>query len=223
MTPNRGWLERLWVYPVIGLVLVTAPACNSGSALKDAQARASVASDKGSTHIDVMCVGDRISNPPESFHYSYKYTDDAGSVEKEADITPQAMDITIKDKAGSHSYHGVRSDEAIWNAAVLDLSGLGITAMSARLGSLNGTSAIVGQGAEAVNGYNANKYSLDTASANSSDQQQFTTLFGKGSFEKGTIWVPSDGCAVKLVLDEAMSQTNGSVNKAHYEMARIKK
>ncbi len=33
----------------------------------------------------------------------------------------------------------------------------------------------------------------------------------------------ADGCAVKLALDEGIWQENGGVNKAHYEMARIKK
>jgi hypothetical protein len=79
-----------------------------------------------------MCIGDRINNPPESFHYSYVYTDASNSVDKEADITAQAMDIMIKDKSGSHSYHGTRSDETSWDRVVLDLSGLNITTMSAR-------------------------------------------------------------------------------------------
>jgi hypothetical protein len=54
-------------------------------------------------------------------------------------------------------------------------------------------------------------------------RQQFETLFNKGSFEKGTIWVPVDGCAVKLILDEAIVQNDGSVDKGHYELALIKK
>ena len=151
------------------------------------------------------------------------YTDASTQVDKEADITAQAMDISIKDKSGSRSYHGTRSDEASWDNAVLDLSGLNITTMSARLESLNGTSAIVNQGTDAVNNYNATKYAIDTTNANSSDRQKFETFFGKGSFEKGTAWMGADGCAVKLVLDEGIWQTNGAINKVHYEMARVRK
>ena len=55
---------------------------------------------------------------------------------KEAEITPQTMDVTIQDKYGSHKYRGVRSDEASWNSAVLNLSGSGFTAMSARIDSI---------------------------------------------------------------------------------------
>ncbi len=184
---------------LIALALLIAPACKSGSSSRNGReggVGGVAASDGAGTHVDVMCMGDRIDNPPGPFHYSYKYTDWSGSADKEADITPQKMDITIQDKSGSHSYHGVHSDEASWNSAILDLSGLNITGMSARLGSLN--------------------------SASSTDKQTFETLFGKGSFEKGTVWIPADGCAVKLVLDEGLQQTDGSVKKAHYEMAMIK-
>jgi hypothetical protein len=168
-------------------------------------------------------MGDRIDNPPETFHYSYKYADASGSVVKEADITPQTIDIVIQDHSGAHKYHGVRSDEASWSSAVLDLSSLNTTVLSARLDSLNGTSAIVQQGAEAINGYSATRYAIDTKGANTSDKNKFETFFGKGSFEKGTVWMADDGCVVKLVLDEGIRQANGGVNQAHYEMARIKK
>jgi len=224
MERTRRWFRELWVYPWIGFALITVSACNSSPASSSGRkAGAVAASNNADTHIDVMCVGDRINNPPESFHYSYVYTDASSSVDKEADITAQDMAITIKDKSGSHSYHGTRSDETSWDRAVLDLSGLNITAMSARLNSLNGTSALINQGADAVNNYSSTKYSIDTTSANSSDKRKFDVLFGGGSFEKGTIWMGADGCAVKLALDEGIWQQNGDVKKVHYEMARIKK
>jgi hypothetical protein len=224
MAGKRRSSAGLWSLLLIAFVLVAMSACNSGSASKEARGK-SAATASGSTdaHIDVMCVGERITNPPEAFHYSYKYEDASGSLDKEADITPQTMEITIQDKSGSHSYHGVRSNEDSWNRAVLDLSGSGMTAMSARLASLNGTSAMINQGADAVNGYDTGKYSIDTTSASSSDKKKFAVLFGQGSFEKGTVWMGPDGCAVKLILDEEFAQMNGSVDKRHYEMARTKK
>jgi hypothetical protein len=207
-----------WIGSMLGLALVVTSACNSDSISKTAAASGNGAG----SHIDVSCIFDRIDNPPESFHYSYKYSDASGSTQKDADITPQVMDITIKDKSGSHSFHGVHSNEASWSSAVVDLSNLNITAMLSRLNSIDNTSAIVRQSSEPMNGYDTTKYSIDTANASSSDRQQFETLFGKGSFEKGTAWVPADGCAVKLVLDEAV-QINGSLKNAHYEIQRIKK
>ena len=211
---------------VVACSLLMVEGCNSTPATKLEQDRgATAASDTGSAHMGVMCIGDRISNPTEAFHYSYRYGDASGSVDKEADITLQTMDVTIKDKSGSHLYHGVRSDEVSWNRAVLDLSGLNMTKMSATLDSLNDrfSSAISRQGTESVNGYDTTKYAIDTANASSSDKQRFETLFGKGSFEKGTVWVPADGCAVKLVLDEGLWQSDGSVKKDHYEIERIRK
>ena len=224
MERTRQWFQGLWLYPAIGFALFTASPCNSSPASSGSrQTGTAAASDKSGTHIDVMCIGDRINNPPEPFHYSYKYADASGSADKEADITPQSMDITIQDKSGSHKYHGIRSDEASWSRAVVDLSGLNLTAMSSRLDSLNGTSAIVQQGPEAMNGYSATRYAIDTNGANASDKNKFETFFGKGSFEKGTVWMGNDGCGVKLVLEEGIWQANGGVKQAHYEMAMIKK
>jgi hypothetical protein len=207
----------------MGLALVTMWACTSGSASKDAGRRAVAAgSNNTDAHIDVMCIGDRINNPSEAFRYSYKYTGTNGWVEDDAEITPQAMDITIKDKSGSHTFHGVRSDERSWKSAVLDLSHLNITAMSARLNALNESSAIVQQGRESINGYDTAKYSIDTEGANSSDRQKFETLFGKDASEKGTTWMAPDGCVAKFTLDETIMQGD-ALNKAHYEIARFKR
>lgn len=210
------------ILAAIYIVLVTCSACTSKSESKSAERRMTTASASSGPHIDVMCIGDRIDNPPEPFHYSYKYNDASGSTEKQADITPKAMDITIKDGSGSHSFHGVRSDEASWNSAVLDLSNLNITAMSSRLDALNDTPAITAQGTESINGYDTTRYAIDTTTATASDRQKFEELFGRGAFEKGTAWVPSDGCAVKLVLDERVS-LSGNLKDAHYEIARIRK
>lgn len=226
---RRGCWTKLWLHSIMGLTLMVAVACNSGPASKNAEGKTAAASDKDSSHadndsshVDVMCIGDRLNNPPEAFHYSYKHSNETGWEQAEADITPQAMDITLKNKTGAHSYHGVRSDEQSWGSAVLDLSGLNITAMSARLDALNNTSAISGQGSEAINGYKATKIAIDTASANSADRQQYATLFGKSSFEKGTIWMAEDGCLANLVLDEGL-EIDGALKKAHYEMARSRK
>lgn len=223
MAGKRGYSVRWRSLLFMGLAVVTISACNSGSASKNAGGRTVEAgSNNKDAHVDVMCIGDRINNPPEGFHYSYKYTDANRWVEDEAEITPQAMDITIKDKSGSHTFHGVRSDESSWNSAVLDLSHLNIIAMSTRLNALNDSSAIVQQGRESTNGYDTAKYSIDTGGANSSDRQKFETLFGKGASEKGTAWMAPDGCVAKFTLDETIMQGD-ALNKAHYEIARVKR
>jgi len=219
MTKHAQTFRRCYFYVFIALVLVSACSCNSHS-------RASASNDSDGS-IDmasaVMCVGDRVNSPSEAFHYSYKYLDSTGMVrDDEAEITQQAMDITIQDKSGSHKYHGIRSDEGSWNSAVSDLGHLGFTAMTGRLVPLQGTSAIAQQGSESINGYTTTKYAIDTDNAGSADKKKIQTLLGNGSFEKGTAWVAADGCAAKLVLDEGVWR-DGTINKDHFEIARVKK
>jgi len=144
-------------------------------------------------------------------------------VDKEAEITPQSMNVTIQDKSGAHKYHGVRSDEASWNNAVLSLSGSGLTVMSARVDSIKNKSAVVRAGAEPMNGYQTTKYSIDTTHANSLELRAYEAFFGSGSYDKGTIWVTADGCPVKLILDEATRQADGRVDQLHYELDMIKR
>ncbi len=208
---------------VINCVVIAATACTSGNAAKSGNDNDAGARSGGSdTHLDILCIADRLNNPPEPFHYSYIYSDAKGSVDDEADVTLQSMDITIKGNSGSHTFHGVRSNENSWNNAVLALSHLNFTAMSARLDSLNGTSAITQKGRESVNGYDTTKYAIDTTAANSSDRQQYETLFGKGAWQKGTIWMAPDGCAAKLNLAEVILQGD-VLNQVHYDIVRVKR
>lgn len=224
MKRHIKWGIRECFCSSVGIGSLALVACHSSPIERTARGDTTPASVQDSgVHIETLCISDRISNPTEPIHYSYKYSGVSDSIDNEADITPKVMDITSNDSSGSHTYHGDRSDENSWNAAVLDLSSLRFTGLSARIDSVNGTSALVPQGADSVNGYKTSKYAIDTTRAKASDQQQFETLFGKGSFEKGTIWVSSDGCAVKLVLDEAIVQNDASVDKGHYELAIVRK
>lgn len=212
---------------VLFLVLVVCSGCTSKTVSGNGQSQGSTAAGSNGTvgSISVMCNGDKINNPPEAFHYSYTHTDATGTVNKEADITPQTMAITITDQSGAHSFHGVRSDDLSWNNAVLDLTGSGLTKMSANIDSLSDgyKSSFTNLGLATVNGYDTTKYAIDTGNANSTDKQRYDALFGKGSYEKGTVWVAADSCAVKLSLDEGMWQSNGSVKSGHFELARTKK
>jgi len=73
-----------------------------------------------------------------------------------------------------------------------------------------------------MNGYDTTRLAIDTTKASASDQRKFEALFGNGSFEKGTAWIPSDGCSVKLVLDERV-MLGGKLKDSHYEMARTRR
>jgi hypothetical protein len=48
-------------------------------------------------------------------------------------------------------------------------------------------------------------------------------MFGSGTYDKGDLWVAAEGCPIKLDLDEARQQPNGSVAKTHFEVNFIKK
>lgn len=205
------------------LVLLAADGCGSSANSAGGDEKSLMSSGPSNSGIDMNCIGDHVEHPPESFHYSFKSSDGQYTVDKEADITPQRMDITIQENSGSHSYHGVRSDSDSWNSAVLDLSGLGFTSMAAMISFIKDSSSLKQTGTESVNGYSATRYSIDTAGANSSDRKTFGTMFGPGTYEKGDIWVAAQGCPVKLLLDEGRQQANGTVKKLHYELALVKK
>ena len=210
------WRQTLLAAAALALL---AGGCNSSANSTSASEKSMTAARDG---IDVNCLGNHIESPPEAFHYSFKSAV-GGSVDKEAEITPQSMDVTIQDKAGAHKYHGVRSDEASWNNAVLSLSGSGFTAMSARIDSIKNKSAIARAGAEPMNGYQTTKYYIDSTHANSTELRAYEAFFGSGSYDKGTIWVTADGCPVKLILDEATKQADGRVDQLYYELDMIKR
>jgi len=212
---------HLMAVPLLALLLIGA-GCKSSAKGTSLDEKPSGTLNAGNANINMNCLGDRLENPPEAFHYSYKWQSGTDSVDKEADVTPQSMEITINDKTGAHSFHGIRSDDTSWNRAILDLSGSGMTAMNARVAFIKDNSAITRVDAEKVNGYDATKYSIDTTAANASDKQTYAAMFGSSSYEKGTIWATEDGCPVQLILDEA-SQRSNSVDAAHFEIAMVRK
>ncbi len=197
------------------LVLLTTCGCRSHSQ-SGTQARSGA-----DAHLHVGCILDRVEKPTESFHYSYKYEDPSTWHDYEADVTPLSIDGIVKEPGSATAVHAKRSDDTEWGSAVLSLSSR-ITALTGHLAGIDGTSAVISRGADNVNGYSASKYAIDTASANTADQRAYTTLFGPGSFEKGTIWMGHDGCAVKVVFDEGVS-IDSSIQKRHYEISRTLK
>ena len=219
------------ICPLTAFALIVASACNSGPSVKtteekpaasNAAAKAGVLSAQNTTDpgLDLNCVFDHIQNPPESFHYSYQKLG-SNNVDEEADITPQTIDGSFKNDDATRPIHGVRSDRDSWQGAWSGL--MGISGMSSTVALVNHSSSMTLQGPEAVNGYNAIKYSIDTSQANSAEAGLYKSTLGAGGFEKGTVWVIPGGCPVKFSLDSEMHLNNGSVDKVHYEEAMIKK
>ena len=181
----------------------------------------SVAAGQSSPGIDLNCVMDHIQKPTEAFHYSYKKQSDY-PVEEQADITPQTIDGSFKNNDAERPVHGVRSDSQSWSTASSGL--MGISGMSSTVALINNSSSVtMPQGAEKINGYDTTKLSIDTTRGDMAEQGLYRVTLGSGGFEKGTAWVTSQGCPVKLVLDSEMHLRNGEVDKTRYEIEMVRK
>lgn len=175
------------------------------------------ATSSTSPDIDLNCVTDHIQNPPESFHYTFRAVSD-NPWEEEADVTPQRIDGSFKNNSlpDPQQFHGAPQDVSS------NLRAIG--RMASLFAIVHNTSAVVNEGAEKVNSYDSVKYSIDTTRGSAAEQALYTSVLGPGGFEKGTVWVTSQGCPVKLVLDEELHSKDGGVaGKAHYEEAMVKK
>jgi hypothetical protein len=218
---------------VVALVVLTiAAGCSSKSPSKSAgeqgeKAKAAqnpaAAQSSSNPGIDLQCVMERIQNPSESFHYFYK-KDSSNPVHQEADVTPQSIDGFRVDISGQQQpIHAERSDPQNWQSAWSGL--MGISGMSSAIAVVNHGSAMKreGDGAD-VNGYKTIHYSIDTARFDATERRLLGSTMGPGGFEKGDAWVTSQGCPVKLVLDDEMHNRDGSLlENIHYEEAIVKK
>jgi hypothetical protein len=168
--------------------------------------------------IDLNCVINHIQNPPESFHYTFKVDSD-NPWEEEADVTPQMIDGRFKNNSSpdTQQFHGAPRE--------VSSNLMAIGRMASLFATVRSTSAVVNEGAEKdVNSYNTVKYSIDTARGNATEQALYKSILGPGGSEKGTVWVTSQGCPVRIVLDEELHSKDGSlVGKVHYEEAMSKK
>lgn len=217
---GRAFL-RCGVLVAAGLALLAVSACKSGPEKSGAQPNsAATAQGGGDAGINLNCVMDHIQNPPEAFHYSYN-KESSNPVHEEADITPQTIDGSFKNNSGSTSIHGVHSDAASWQGAWSGL--MGISGMSSAIALVRNSSATVREGPEKMNGYDAIKYSIDTARGNDTEKSLYQSVLGTGGFQKGTAWVTAQGCPVKLVMDSELHGKDGSVEKIHYEVAMVRK
>lgn len=215
-------------------LLIIVSGCNSksesggrtaidGKSSTTAERNITAAQGNGNPGINLQCVMDRIQNPPEAFHYSYQKVS-SNPVHQEADITPQTIDGFRVDIDGQQQpLHGVHSDPQGWQSAWSGL--MGISGMSSAIAIVNHNSAMKREGdGEQVNGYKTIRYSLDTVRFNATERQILEPTMGPGGFEKGDAWVTSEGCPVKLVLDDEMHKNDGSLlEKIHYEEAMVKK
>ena len=215
-------IVRQLVLVNIALSMYLISACHS-SKTPDTKvsSKQSAAAPQNSTgpDIDLNCVISHLQNPPESFHYSFKDESD-NPWSEEADVTPQMINGSFKSNymPAPVPLHDTPQDmphKYQW----------AIGRMASLFALVHSSSAEVNEGPEkGVNGYDTTKFSIDTARATAEEQGLYTATLGPGGFEKGTVWVTSDGCPVKVVMDEEMHSKDGKVSgKAHYEEAMVRK
>jgi hypothetical protein len=230
MERTGSFFSRLWICAAAGIAIFALSACNSEPPSRKAEEKSAKAASsavapaaQNSTQydIDLNCVVDHIQNPTESFHYSYKKESPDDALDEEADVTPQTIDGTSKNKFASHQFHGVRSDTASWQAAMPYV--MAISGASSGFALVHSSSSEVREGSEQVNGYDTVRYSIDTSRATPVESQLYRSTMGPGGYEKGTVWVTAQGCPVKFSLDSMMHLNNGTDYKVHYEEAMVKK
>lgn len=215
--PVKNWV-------VVVLAFISLSGCNSApSRMADRtsespQKSVETAKNVAGPDIDLNCVINHIQNPPESFHYAFK-AESENPWEEEADVTPQRIDGSFSNNSlpAPQQFHGTPR-EASSNV-------LAIGRMASLFAMVRNTSAVVNEGQEkGVNSYNTVKYSIDTGRGTATEQALFKSILGPGGAEKGTVWVTSEGCPVRIVLDEELHAKDGSLlGKAHYEEAMVKK
>ena len=206
------------------LALISVSGCNSAPSKTtdptsgSPQKHVGTAKNSAGPDIDLNCVINHIQNPPESFHYRFKVESD-NPWEEEADVTPQRIDGSFSNNSAPapHPFHATPR-EASSNLMT-------IARMASLFATVRNTSSVVNEGPEkGVNNYNTVKYSIDTARGTATEQALYQSILGPGGGEKGTVWVTSEGCPVRIVLDEELHAKDGSLlGKAHYEEAMVKK
>jgi hypothetical protein len=198
--------------------------CNSTSrktahsTSESSQQSLETAKNSASPDIDLNCVINHIQNPPESFHYMFK-ADSDNPWNEEADVTPERIDGSFSNNSlpTPQPFHGTPRE------ASSNLMAIG--RMASLFATVRNTSAVVNEGGETgVNGYSTVKYSIDTGRAPATEQALYKSILGPAGSERGNVWVTSQGCPVRIVLDEELHAKDGSLlDKVHYEEAMVKK
>jgi len=203
------------------LAVVGILGCNSASSkpvnTKSGTAQSISKANSAGWDIDLNCVVRQIQSPTESFHYSFSDVSD-NSWQEDAEVTPQNIDGSFVNNSvpTRQEFHGPPRQ--------VSSNLMAIGRMASIFSTVHTTSAVVNQGAEKKNGYDTVKYSIDTAHGNSAEQGLFKTVLGPGGFERGNVWVNSQGCPVQITLDEEIHGKDGSTaGKAHYEEAMTRK
>ena len=107
---------RITIWGMASGLLFFALGCKTAPSSKSREERpAPTATAKGESGFDLNlnCVIDSIQNPTEAFHYTYKKDTSDNNLIQEADITPDTINGSSKDKYATREVKGVKSDRQI--------------------------------------------------------------------------------------------------------------
>jgi hypothetical protein len=219
----RRMVVRPLFFAMLALVVSLLVACNSSKTADpkvSSKKTSAVAQNSTGPDIDLNCVINHLQNPPESFHYMFKDESSDNPWSEQADVTPQMVEGSFSNRflPAPGKFQGPPQEiphQYQW----------AIGRMASLFALVHSSSAVVNEGAEkGVNGYDTTKLSIDTARASAAEQGLYTSTLGPGGSEKGTVWVTSDGCPVKISIDEELHSKDGKVSgKIHYEEAMVRK
>ncbi len=165
--------------------------------------------------LSVECIAERIRHAPAPFHWSYKNdATGSGAADWEADISSKSIAGTLVDSSGTFPIHADRDDTSAWNTAVSVLTAPLPESVFALLQDVR---APVPAAVEKVGNAYTVKYRIDTSRDAPADASSIGKALGPGGFVKGAVWVDSDGCPVKFVLDVEQQLSGSGVKKVHYE------
>jgi len=175
---------------------------------------------------------DAINKPTMPIHFSYKGQQnlndkypreesakpEVGPIQIEADISPDALNLT-ETRGGKKTERKIaKSDAAGMAFARLDLLG---PLMNVTMVTAVGTPVAQPAGSDAVEGAAADKFQFDTATATgpkAAGVQMAKSMLTNFQNVKGTVWVDqSSGRLSKFNLDADFADKAGNTWKEHYE------
>lgn len=223
MGPREFRFVRHLMWIAMGATLTVASGCNFGSQSKAEEGSSPAAPMAQPNRFNPtgasVCLQQMIKNPPGPFHVSFaekSSAQDASSVE--ADVTPATIDYTNHDtSAGQTSTDTKHLARAQVTEMEVDFDLMKPVPWHGEL--VAAQDAAKSAGAENVNGYNAIKYSIDTANEPAAQKATFLSLMAVKDYKiVGSAWVTTDtGCLVKYAIDLEQDGKDGNVKRTHFE------
>jgi len=215
---NHNRFIRHLACGAVALLLGIASGCGSGPSSRAGASHSKVDLTRAALQLQAM-----VKNPPNSFHVSFtestsKSSSDPHVVSTEGDVTPATIDYTEREtehgQTSSKTNHVARTE---MSEMQLDMHFMAPVPWHGEL--IAAGDATKPAGPESVNGYDAMKYSIDTANEPPAEKATFSKMMLDTDYKiVGSAWVARDsGVLVKYVVDMEENGKDGGVKKTHFE------